>query len=63
MLNEIRVMDTFVFAIDGRTARVYAIACDRPVVGRDKDYIKGLASLGTCSLRAPNRRGRQVKRA
>jgi peptidoglycan/xylan/chitin deacetylase (PgdA/CDA1 family) len=46
MLEEIRVMNTFLFAIDGRTARAYAVPCDRPVVGHNKDYIKALRASG-----------------
>jgi peptidoglycan/xylan/chitin deacetylase (PgdA/CDA1 family) len=46
MLEEIRVMNTFLFAIDGRTERSYAVPCDRPVVGHNKDYIKALRASG-----------------
>jgi hypothetical protein len=33
MLNEIRAMNTFLFAINGRSARTYASSCGQTVVG------------------------------
>jgi peptidoglycan/xylan/chitin deacetylase (PgdA/CDA1 family) len=41
MLNEIRVMNMFLFAIDGRSERTYASPCGQTVVG-DEDYSEAL---------------------
>jgi peptidoglycan-N-acetylglucosamine deacetylase len=45
MLNEIRVMNTFLFAIDGRATRGYATPCGQTKVG-GKDYIEALRASG-----------------
>jgi len=45
MLNEIRVMNTLLFAIDGRATRGYATPCGQTVVG-GKDYIEELRASG-----------------
>jgi hypothetical protein len=45
MLNEISVMNTFLFAIDGRATRGYATPCGQTVVG-GKDYIEALRASG-----------------
>jgi len=45
MLNEIRVMNTFLFAIDGRSSHTYAAPCSRSVVGGE-NYSEALRASG-----------------
>ena len=57
MLNEIRAMNTFLFAINGRSARTYASSCGQTVVGGE-DYSRICAPRGWCALCATMDRAR-----
>ena len=57
MLNEIRAMNTFLFAINRRSARTYASSCGQTVVGGE-DYSRICAPRGWCALCATMDRAR-----
>lgn len=45
ILNEIGVMNNFLFAVDGKTSRTYAYPCTETTVG-GKDYVDSLRKYG-----------------
>ncbi|KPF88228.1 hypothetical protein IP70_01215 [alpha proteobacterium AAP38] len=46
MLTEIRVQNTLLHAIDGQTARTFAMTRGQKLVGRGQDYVEALRTAG-----------------
>ena len=42
IINEIDMMNNFLFAVDGKTTRTYAYPCTETTVGNGKDYVDSL---------------------
>ena len=46
MIREIDIMNSYLFAIDGKTSRTYAYPCTETTVGNGKDYVDSLRKYG-----------------
>lgn len=46
IVNEIDIMNNYLFAIDGKTSRTYAYPCTETTVGNGQDYVEPLRKSG-----------------